>query len=99
MLRKSRLGQKNGFPIKKKGVVKSRQNGIFHFVKTNRYMRMVHPTQMRSHLGRMIFLHVNSFYRAVPPMQDYLFSLDSVCFCITRKRSIHLIKFSTVDVY
>ena len=36
MLRKSRLGQKNGFPIKKKGVVKSRQNGIFHFVKTTR---------------------------------------------------------------
>ena len=37
--------------------------------------------QVRSHLGGMIFLHVNSFCRTVPPKQDCSFSLDSACFC------------------
>ena len=40
---------------------------------------MIHPTQVRSHLGGMIFLHVNSFCQAVPPRLDCSFSLDSVC--------------------
>ena len=41
-----------------------------------------HPTatQVRSHLGGMVFIHVISFCRAVPPRQDCSFSLDSVCF-------------------
>ena len=39
-------------------------------------------TQVRSHLGGMIFLHVNSFWQAAPPRQDCSFSLDSACFYI-----------------
>ena len=68
--------------------VRSRQNGVFHFVKANRLYEngFIPPswdltsTQVRSHLGGMIFLHVNSFCQAVPPRQDCSFSLDSVCF-------------------
>ena len=43
-------------------------------------MKWIHPTQVRPDLGGMTFLHVNSFYRAVPPTQDCSFSLDSVYF-------------------
>ena len=68
--------------------VRSQQNGVFHFVKANRLYEngFIPPswdltsTQVRSHLGGMIFLHVNSFCQAVPPRQDCSFSLDSVCF-------------------
>ena len=68
--------------------VRSRQNGVFHFVKTNRLYENVFipprwdltPTQVRSHLGGMIFLHVNSFCWAVPPRRDCSFSLVSVFF-------------------
>ena len=63
---------------------------IFHFVKANRLYEngFIPPswdftsTQVRSHLGGMIFLHVNSFCQAVPPRQDCSFSLDSACFYI-----------------
>ena len=37
-------------------------------------------SQVRSHLGRMIFFHVSSFYGTVLPRPDCSFSLDSVCF-------------------
>ena len=66
----------------------SQQNGVFHFVKTNRLYengfipprRDLTSTQVRSHLSGKIFLHVNSFCRAVPPRQDCSFSLDSIRF-------------------
>ena len=69
--------------------VRSRQAGVFHFVKANGLYenRFISPrwdltsTQVRSHLRGMIFLHVNSFWRAVPPRQDCSFSLDVVRFC------------------
>ena len=69
--------------------VRSRQNGVYHFGKSNRlYENGFIPsrwdltsTQVRSQLGRMIFFHVNSFCQAVPPRQDCSLSLDSVCFC------------------
>ena len=68
--------------------VTSRQNGVFHFVKTNLlYENAFIPPrwdltsmQVRSHLSGMIFLHVNRLCRAVPPTQDCSFSLDLVCF-------------------
>ena len=37
-------------------------------------------TQVRSHLGGIILLHVNSFGRVVPHRQDCSFNLDLVCF-------------------
>ena len=60
--------------------------------------------QTVSMLGGIIFLHVNSFCRAVPPRQDCSFSLDSACFYnhyvkLQFKSAIHLIKFSSVDAY
>ena len=68
--------------------VRFRQNGVFHYLKANPFYenRFVLPrwgltlTQVRSHLGGMVFLHVNSFCRGVAPKQDFSFSLDSVCF-------------------
>ena len=68
--------------------VRSRQNGIFRFVKTNGLCKnaFIPPkwdltsTQVISHLGGMIFLHVNRFCRTVPPRRDCSFSLDAVCF-------------------
>ena len=67
--------------------VRFRQNGVFCFVKTNcLHENAVIPprwnlttTQVKSHLGEMIFLYVNSFCWAVPPRQDCSFSLDSLC--------------------
>ena len=69
--------------------VRSRRNGVFHFVKTNVLYEngfiptMWDPTstQVRSHLDGMIFLYVNSFCRTAPSRRDCSFSLDSVCFC------------------
>ena len=67
---------------------RSRQNGVFHFVKTNRLYEnglflprwdLTSP-QVRFPLGGMIFLHVNNFCRALSPRQDCSFSLGSVCF-------------------
>ena len=76
--------------VKRLTLVRSRQNGVFHFVKANRLYEngFIPPswdltsTQVRSHLGGMIFFHVNSFCQAVPPRQDCSFSLDSACFYI-----------------
>ena len=59
-----------------------RQNGVFHFVKTNRLYENgfipprwdFTPRQVRFHLGGMVFLHVNSFCWAVPLRQHCLFS-------------------------
>ena len=75
--------------------VRSQQNGVFHFVKANGLYEngFIPPswdltsTQVRSHLGGMFFLHVNSFYQAVPPRQDCSFSLDSAYFynCYVKK--------------
>ena len=61
----------------------------FTFSKTNRLYEngLISPRwdltskQVKSHLGGMIFVHVNSFCRAFPPRQDCSVSLDSVCFC------------------
>ena len=69
--------------------VKPPQNGVFHFVKTNRLYEtgFIPPrwgltsTQVRSYLGGMIYFHINSFCRAVSSKQDCSFSLDSVRFC------------------
>ena len=68
--------------------VRSGQNGVFRFAKTNRLSEnaFIPPkwdptsTQVISHLGGMIFLHVNRFCRTVPPRRDCSFSLDAVCF-------------------
>ena len=68
--------------------VRSGQNGVFRFVKINRLSEnaFIPPkwdptsTQVISHLGVMIFLHVNRFCCTVPPRGDGSFSLDSVCF-------------------
>ena len=88
--------------------VRSRPNGVFHFVKTNLlYEKGLIPPrwdltspQVRSHLGGIIFLHVNSFCRAVPPRQYYSFSLVSVWFCdYYMKKCCSSYKFSSVDVY
>ena len=92
-------------PVRRLTWVRSRQNGVFHFVTTNRLNEngFIPPrwdltsSQVRSHLEGMILLHVNIFWRAVPPRQDCSFSLDSVCFynyCV--KRAIHLIEFLLV---
>ena len=88
--------------------VRSRQNGIFHFVKTNHLYEngLISPrydltlAQVRSHLCGMVFLHANSFCWAVTPRQDCSFSFDSVYVCnYYVKSAIHLLKFSSVDVY
>ena len=64
------------------------QNGVFHFEKTNCLCEneFIPPrsaltsTQVRSQLGGMIFLHINSFCRVVPHRQNCSFSLDSLYF-------------------
>ena len=69
--------------------VRFQQNDVFHYVKVNPlYENGLVPskwdltlTKVWSHLGGIIFLHVNSFCRGVPRKQDCSFSLDSVCFC------------------
>ena len=61
--------------------VRPQQNGVFHFVKTNRLYENafipprwdLNSTQVTPHLGGMIFLHVYSFCRAVPPRQNCSF--------------------------
>ena len=68
--------------------VRSWQNGVFHFVKTNRlYENWFIPprwdhtsTQVRFHLVGMIFFLCKQFFWAVPPRQDCSFSLNSLCF-------------------
>ena len=88
--------------------VRSRQNGIFHFVKTNHLYEngLISPrydltlAQVRSHLCGMVFLHVISF--AGLSHQDrivHLVSIRCTFVIITWKSAIHLLKFSSVDVY
>ena len=75
-------------PLRRLTWVRSQHNGVFYFVKTNRlYENGFSPprwdltsTQVRSHLGGMIFLHVNSLYRTAEPRQDFIFGLASVYF-------------------
>ena len=69
--------------------VRSQQNGEFHVIKTNRLCEneVISPRwdltsrQVKSQWGGVIFLHVNSFSRAVLPRQNYyLLSLAAACF-------------------
>ena len=86
--------------------VRSRQNGVFFFVKINRLYKngFIPPRwdlismQVRPHLGGMIFFYVNSFCWAVPPRRDCLFKTRCVFIIITSKNVIFLVNFSSVDV-
>ena len=44
-----------------------------------------HSTQMRSHLGGIIFLHVNNFFQAVPIRQDCSFAEAFIRRCSVKK--------------
>ena len=85
---------------------RSRQNGIFHFVKTNRlYENGFIPlrwdltsTQLRSHLGGMIFLHVNSFCRTFPPIQDSFSTAVAISYYCKLSISLSVFHFLTGSI-
>ena len=75
--------------------VKSQQNGEFHCTRMNSsHLDDISPQ------SRMIYLHVNSFCRDVPPRQDYYLVQAWYIFISNQwKITNHFIKLSNVDVY
>ena len=88
--------------------VRSQYNKEFHFLKTNCLYEngFIPPwwdltsTQVRSHSGGMIFLHVKGICQTVPTRQNYYLAWPQCVFrIIPRKSAIHFTKSSSTDVY
>lgn len=87
--------------------MRSLQDGVLHFPKTNRLYRMDLLNQVRSYFraGRIAlrwddFSSCKQFFWAAPPTQDwYLVYYMRVFIAITWKSAFYSIKFTSVDVY